>query len=117
MAGHLVRAGTVAGRGRRRARAPCPCGALGPWAAEAYGAVRFAAHGLAATGGDGRSALRAELLRRPWQGITRRVAFDPDGHFFEPNDDGGAFLYRVTGGSARFVARWDDIGEEAGGET
>ncbi|SDD90997.1 bifunctional serine/threonine-protein kinase/ABC transporter substrate-binding protein [Streptomyces prasinopilosus] len=96
---------------RRHRHAPAP------WAAEAYDAVRFAAHGLAATDGDGRYALRAELLRRPWQGITRRVAFDPDGHFFEANDDGGAFLYRVTGGSARFVARWDDIGGGTGGET
>ncbi|MFF0107318.1 bifunctional serine/threonine-protein kinase/ABC transporter substrate-binding protein [Streptomyces hirsutus] len=98
---------------RRHRRAPTP------WAAEAYDAVRFAAHGLASADGDGgggRPALRAELLRRPWQGITRRVAFDPDGHFFEANDDAGAFLYRVTGGTARFVARWDDIGREAGGE-
>ncbi|MEU2599210.1 ABC transporter substrate-binding protein [Streptomyces hirsutus] len=97
---------------RRHRHAPTP------WAAEAYDAVRFAAHGLASADGEGegRPALRAELLRRPWQGITRRVAFDPDGHFFEANDDAGAFLYRVIGKTARFVARWDDIGREAGGE-
>ncbi|MFE9923771.1 hypothetical protein ACFYQA_19975 [Streptomyces sp. NPDC005774] len=95
---------------RRHRRAPTP------WAAEACDAVRYAAHGPASTDGDGRPALRAELLRRPWQGITRRIAFDADGHFFEPNDDAGAFLYRVTGRTARFVARWDDIGGETGGE-
>ncbi|MEU9291983.1 ABC transporter substrate-binding protein [Streptomyces sp. NPDC048275] len=39
--------------------------APGPWTAEAYDAVRFAAHGLASISDDGRSALRSELLRRP----------------------------------------------------
>ncbi|MGW1541502.1 bifunctional serine/threonine-protein kinase/ABC transporter substrate-binding protein [Streptomyces sp. NPDC002309] len=82
-----------------------------PWAAEAYDAVRFAAYGLRAAGADGRSALRSELLRRPWQGITRKVAFNAGGQFFEPPEDGGAFLYRVTDGGARFVARADDIGK------
>ncbi|WP_308310671.1 bifunctional serine/threonine-protein kinase/ABC transporter substrate-binding protein [Streptomyces sp. GbtcB6] len=84
----------------------------GPWAAEAYDAVRYAAQGLAALDGDGRSVLRSELLRRPWQGITRRVSFDATDQFFEANDDGGAFLYRVTGGAARFVTRSDDIAED-----
>lgn len=56
------------------------------------------------------------LPRRSSSGITRRVAFDPDGHFFEPNDAAGAFLYRVTGRTARFVALWDDIGRKTGGE-
>ncbi|MGW2050479.1 protein kinase domain-containing protein [Streptomyces sp. NPDC001858] len=87
-------------------------GAPGPWAAEAYDAVRFAAQGLAAVGDDGRSALRSELLRRPWQGITRLVSFDADSQFFQVGDDGGGFLYRVTGGAARFVARSDDIGKQ-----
>lgn len=82
-----------------------------PWAAEAYDAVRFAAYGLRAAGADGRSALRSELLRRPWQGITRKIAFNAGGQFFDPPDDGGAFLYRVTNGRARFVARADDIGK------
>ncbi|WP_329534306.1 bifunctional serine/threonine-protein kinase/ABC transporter substrate-binding protein [Streptomyces sp. NBC_01450] len=50
--------------------------APGPWAAEAYDAVRFAAHGLASVGDDGRTTLRSELLRRSWQGITRRMSFD-----------------------------------------
>ncbi|MFG3660135.1 ABC transporter substrate-binding protein [Streptomyces sp. NPDC047706] len=81
-----------------------------PWAAEAYDAVRFAAHGLAAAGADGRSALRSELLRRPWQGITRRVSFDAGGQYFEAAEDGGAFLCRVHDGEARFVSRADDIG-------
>ncbi|MFD3581520.1 ABC transporter substrate-binding protein [Streptomyces sp. NPDC058683] len=84
----------------------------GPWAAEAYDAVRFAAHGLAAVGDDGRSALRSELLRRPWQGITRRVSFDAASQFFEAGDDSDGFLYRVTGGAARFVTRFDDIGKK-----
>ncbi|MFD7433024.1 bifunctional serine/threonine-protein kinase/ABC transporter substrate-binding protein [Streptomyces sp. NPDC059861] len=82
-----------------------------PWAAEAYDAVRFAAYGLRAAGADGRSVLRAELLRRPWQGITRRVSFNAGGQFFDTPEDGGAFLYRVRGGKLRFVARADDIGK------
>ncbi|GGW97979.1 hypothetical protein GCM10010297_19430 [Streptomyces malachitofuscus] len=84
-----------------------------PWAAEAYDAVRFAAHGLTAAGDDGPSALRSELMRRPWQGITRRIAYHAGGQFYDTDRDGGAFLYRVTGGAARFVARADDIGREA----
>lgn len=84
----------------------------GPWAAEAYDAVRFAAHGLAAVGDDGRSVLRSELLRRPWQGITRLVSFDAYSQFFLAGDDSGQFLFRVTGGAARFVVRSDDIGKK-----
>ncbi|WP_262060219.1 bifunctional serine/threonine-protein kinase/ABC transporter substrate-binding protein [Streptomyces sp. STR69] len=86
--------------------------APGPWAAEAYDAVRFAAHGLASVGDDGRTALRSELLRRPWQGITRLMDFDAATQYFETGDDGGGFLYRVTGGAARFVARSHDIGKK-----
>lgn len=85
--------------------------APGPWAAEAYDAVRFAAQGLASVGDDGRSALRSELLRRPWQGITRRMSFDSDSQFFQVGEDSGGFLFRVTGGTARFVTRSDDIGK------
>ncbi|MFD7686854.1 ABC transporter substrate-binding protein [Streptomyces sp. NPDC059781] len=81
-----------------------------PWAAEAYGTVRFAVHGLAAAGDDGPSALRSELLRRPRQGITRRFSYDPGGQFFDAAEDGGAFLHRISGGAARFIARADDIG-------
>ncbi|WP_030866819.1 ABC transporter substrate-binding protein [Streptomyces sp. NRRL S-37] len=84
-----------------------------PWAAEAYDAVRFAVHGLADAGADGPSALRSELLRAPWQGITRRFSYDPGGQFYAADRDGGAFLYRIGGGAAHFVARADDIG--AGG--
>ncbi|MDT0394794.1 bifunctional serine/threonine-protein kinase/ABC transporter substrate-binding protein [Streptomyces edwardsiae] len=84
-----------------------------PWAAEAYDAVRFAAHGLVNAGADGPSALRSELLRTPWQGITRRFSYDPGGQFYDADRDGGAFLYRISDGAARFVARADDIG--AGG--
>ncbi|MFI1422154.1 ABC transporter substrate-binding protein [Streptomyces sp. NPDC020731] len=84
-----------------------------PWAAEAYDAVRFAAHGLTAAGDDGPAALRSELLRRPWQGITRRIAYNPGGPFYDTDRDGGGFLYRVTHGAARFVARADDIGRRA----
>ncbi|MFI2511144.1 hypothetical protein [Streptomyces sp. NPDC018972] len=84
-----------------------------PWAAEAYDTVRFAVHGLTAAGDDGPSALRSELLRRPWQGITRRISYDPGGQFYDATQDGGAFLYRVTDGAARFVARADDIGRKA----
>ncbi|MGW4026325.1 hypothetical protein [Streptomyces sp. NPDC005009] len=51
-----------------------------------------------------------EALRRPWQGITRRVSCDPGGQFFDAVEDGGAFLYRISDGAARFVARADDIG-------
>ncbi|MGW0583323.1 protein kinase domain-containing protein [Streptomyces sp. NPDC002920] len=87
----------------RHGRAP------GPWAAEAYDAVRFAAHGLASVGDDGRSALRSELLRRPWQGITRLVSFDATSQYFQVGDDSGGFLFQVTGGAARFVCRSDDI--------
>ncbi|MFF3503838.1 ABC transporter substrate-binding protein [Streptomyces sp. NPDC003247] len=81
-----------------------------PWAAEAYDAVRFAAHGLTAAGADGRAALRAELLRRPWQGITRRTVFDTGDQFFDAKAGGGAFLHRVTDGTVRFVARDAGIG-------
>ncbi|MBK3577434.1 ABC transporter substrate-binding protein [Streptomyces sp. MBT65] len=86
--------------------------APGPWAAEAYDAVRYAAHGLASVGDDGRTALRSELLRRPWQGITRLMDFDAATQYFETGDDGGGFLYRVAGGAARFVARSHDIGKK-----
>ncbi|WP_262007427.1 bifunctional serine/threonine-protein kinase/ABC transporter substrate-binding protein [Streptomyces sp. FIT100] len=85
-------------------------GAPGPWAAEAYDAVRFAAHGLGAVGDGGRSTLRSELLRRPWQGITRRVSFEPTLQYFQGGDDSGGFLFRVSAGAARFVARSDHIG-------
>ncbi|WP_405976157.1 bifunctional serine/threonine-protein kinase/ABC transporter substrate-binding protein [Streptomyces sp. NBC_00988] len=86
--------------------------APGPWAAEAYDAVRFAAHGLASVGDDGRTALRSELLRRPWQGITRLMSFDASTQFFQARGDGGGFLFRVTGGAARFMARSADIGKK-----
>ncbi|MGW4762088.1 bifunctional serine/threonine-protein kinase/ABC transporter substrate-binding protein [Streptomyces pseudogriseolus] len=85
-----------------------------PWAAEAYDAVRFAAHGLTEAGDDGPSALRSELLRAPWQGITRRFSYDPGGQFYDADRDGGAFLYRISGGAAHFVARADDIGDGEG---
>ncbi|KUJ35922.1 hypothetical protein AB0N87_38560 [Streptomyces sp. NPDC093228] len=81
-----------------------------PWAAEAYDAVRFAAHGLTAAGDYARSAVRSELLRHSWQGITRRISYDPDSQFFEAVEDAGAFLYRVTDHTLRFVSRADDIG-------
>ena len=74
-------------------------------AAAAHAAVCFAAPGLVGAGADGPSALRSELLRTSWQGITRR--------FYEADRDGGSFLYRISDGAARFVARADDIG--AGG--
>ncbi|WP_326720944.1 bifunctional serine/threonine-protein kinase/ABC transporter substrate-binding protein [Streptomyces sp. NBC_00243] len=90
----------------RHGRAP------GAWAAEAYDAVRFAAHGLASVGDDGRTALRSELLRRPWQGITRLMSFDASTQNFKADEDGGGFLFRVTGGAARFVARSADIGKK-----
>ncbi|MGW3413419.1 protein kinase domain-containing protein [Streptomyces sp. NPDC000888] len=90
----------------RHGRAP------GAWAAEAYDAVRFAAHGLASVGDDGRTTLRSELLRRPWQGITRLMSFDASSQNFKAGEDGGGFLFRVTGGAARFVARSDDIGKK-----
>ncbi|MGW4869683.1 bifunctional serine/threonine-protein kinase/ABC transporter substrate-binding protein [Streptomyces chartreusis] len=83
--------------------------APGPWAAEAYDTVRFGAHGLTAAGDDDRSVLRSELLRRSWQGITRKVSYDPDSEFFEAQEDAGAFLYRVKARTMRFVARADDI--------
>ncbi|WP_416957217.1 bifunctional serine/threonine-protein kinase/ABC transporter substrate-binding protein [Streptomyces sp. Agncl-13] len=86
--------------------------APGPWAAEAYDAVRFAAHGLASVGDDGRTALRSELLRRPWQGITRLMSFDASTQFFQARGDGGGFLFRVTGGAVRFVARSADLGKK-----
>ncbi|CAM5303696.1 Leucine-binding protein domain-containing protein OS=Streptomyces aurantiogriseus OX=66870 GN=GCM10010251_96730 PE=3 SV=1 [Streptomyces aurantiogriseus] len=86
--------------------------APGPWAAEAYDAVRFAAHGLASVGDSGRSALRSELLRRPWQGITRLMSFDAASQYFGVENDSGGFLFRVTGGAARFVTRADDIGKK-----
>ncbi|MFD4601257.1 ABC transporter substrate-binding protein [Streptomyces sp. NPDC058464] len=86
--------------------------APGPWAAEAYDAVRFAAQGLASLGDDDRSALRGELLRSPWQGITRRIAFDAVEQYFQVEEDTGEFLYRVTGGTARFVTRSDEIDAE-----
>lgn len=84
--------------------------APGPWAAEAYDAVRFAAHGLAAQIGEGRESLRAELLRAPWQGITRRFSYESQSQFLETAQDGGWFLFHVEEGRARFVCRHDDIG-------
>lgn len=86
-------------------------GAPGPWAAEAYDAVRFAAHGLASPGVDGRESLRAELLRAPWQGITRRLSYESQSQYLESVQDGGWFLYHVEDGRARFVSRHDDIGK------
>jgi len=83
----------------------------GPWAAEAYDAVRFAAHGLAARTGDDRESLRGELLRAPWQGITRRLSYESQSQFLETGQDGGWFLYHVEDGGARFVCRHDDIGK------
>ncbi|WP_217548063.1 bifunctional serine/threonine-protein kinase/ABC transporter substrate-binding protein [Streptomyces sp. GbtcB6] len=83
-----------------------------PWAAEAYDAVGYAAHGLAAPGGDQRESLRAELLRKPWQGITRRYSYESQSQYLETGQDGGWFLYRVEDGGARFVARYDDIGKK-----
>ncbi|MFE1442306.1 bifunctional serine/threonine-protein kinase/ABC transporter substrate-binding protein [Streptomyces sp. NPDC058739] len=85
-----------------------------PWAAEAYDAVRFAAHGLTAAGDDPRTALRAELLRDPWQGVTRRVGYDDSSEFFRTDEDAGAFLYRVKNHTLHFVARSDDIGRTEG---
>ncbi|MFJ5772741.1 bifunctional serine/threonine-protein kinase/ABC transporter substrate-binding protein [Streptomyces sp. NPDC093094] len=85
-----------------------------PWAAEAYDAVRFAAHGLTAAGDDPRTALRSELLRAPWQGVTRRVSYDAGSEFFRTDEDAGAFLYRVEDHTLHFVARSDDIGRTAG---
>ncbi|MFF3564760.1 protein kinase [Streptomyces sp. NPDC002574] len=86
-------------------------GTPGPWAAEAYDAVRFAAHGLAAPGGDGRrESLRAELLRAPWQGVTRRYSYESQSQYLRTTPDGGWFLYHVQDGTTRFVARQDDIG-------
>lgn len=81
-----------------------------PWAAESYDTVRVAPHGLTASGGDARSTIRSELLRHPWQGITRKVSYDTDSEFFQSLEDAGAFLCRVRKGRARFVARADDIG-------
>ncbi|MGH1554963.1 serine/threonine-protein kinase [Streptomyces sp. L7] len=90
--------GTDARRASGRPRRTTPCGP--------------AAHGLASVGADGRSALRSELLRRPWQGITRLMSFDASTQYFDAGDDGGGFLFRVTGGTARFVARSHDIGKK-----
>ncbi|MFF4895304.1 bifunctional serine/threonine-protein kinase/ABC transporter substrate-binding protein [Streptomyces sp. NPDC001068] len=101
-----TRAFAAAYRGRHRTAPP-------PWAAEAYDAVRYAAHGLAGLGGGERDALRAELLREPWQGITRRFSYESQSQYLRTGTDGGWFLYRVAGGEARFEARHDDIGENA----
>lgn len=97
-----MKAFTAAHRARYRT-------APAPWAAEAYDTVRFAVHGLTAAGEDARSALRAELLRHPWQGLTRKVSYDADNEFFVAREDAGAFLYRVTDHTVRFVSRADDI--------
>ncbi|MFD3590208.1 bifunctional serine/threonine-protein kinase/ABC transporter substrate-binding protein [Streptomyces sp. NPDC058683] len=99
-----TRAFAAAYRSRYRTAPP-------PWAAEAYDAVRYAAHGLAAPGGGERESLRAELLRAPWQGITRRYKYESQSQYLETGQDGGWFLYRVEGAKARFVARHDDIGK------
>ncbi|MDH6214211.1 bifunctional serine/threonine-protein kinase/ABC transporter substrate-binding protein [Streptomyces pseudovenezuelae] len=80
-----------------------------PWAAEAYDAVRYAAHGLAAQEGTGRESLRAELLRAPWQGITRRFSYESQSQYLQTDKDGGWFLYQVADGRLRFAARHDDI--------
>ncbi|GGN42346.1 hypothetical protein GCM10011578_091580 [Streptomyces fuscichromogenes] len=98
---------TFAAAYRTRYRTAAPA-----WAAEAYDAVDYAAHGLAAPGGDERESLRAELLRRPWQGITRRFSYESQTQYLETDQDGGWFLYRVEDGRARFVARHDDIGKK-----
>ena len=83
-----------------------------PWAAQAYDAVRFATQGLASVGDDGRTALHSELLRRPWQGITRLIGFGATTQFFQADEDGGGLLFRVTGGAARFVVRSDGTGKK-----
>ena len=84
-----------------------------PWAAEAYDAVRYAVHGLAEPGGEGREGLRAELLRVPWQGITRRLSYESQSQYLVTDRDPGWFLYHVEDGRLRFVARHDDIGKKA----
>ncbi|WP_405775742.1 hypothetical protein [Streptomyces sp. NBC_01538] len=58
-----------------------------PWAAESCDAVRFTAHGLTANRDDGRSTLRLQLLRSPWQGITRRISFDATSKYFQVEED------------------------------
>ncbi|MFF7467781.1 ABC transporter substrate-binding protein [Streptomyces sp. NPDC008092] len=100
-----TRAFAAAYRSRYRTAPP-------PWAAEAYDGVGFAAQGLAAPGSDQRESLRAELLRKPWQGITRRYSYESQVQYLETGQDGGWFLYRVEDGRARFVARYDDIGKK-----
>ncbi|MEV1085515.1 hypothetical protein AB0I98_46100 [Streptomyces sp. NPDC050211] len=37
------------------------------------------------------------------------MSFDPGAQFLKSSEDGGAFLFRVTGGAARFVTRSDNI--------
>lgn len=98
---------TFAAANRTRYRTAPP-----PWAAEAYDAVGYAAHGLAAPSSDERESLRAELLREPWQGITRRYSYESQNQYLETGQDGGWFLYHVENGRARFVARHDDIGKK-----
>ncbi|MGW1209416.1 bifunctional serine/threonine-protein kinase/ABC transporter substrate-binding protein [Streptomyces sp. NPDC002499] len=97
-----TRSFTTAYRARYRTAPP-------PWAAEAYDAVRFTAQGLATQGGTGRVSLRAQLLRKPWQGITRLFAYDSQSQFLKTDKDGGLFLYQVTDGRLRFACRHDDI--------
>ncbi|MFE7550580.1 serine/threonine-protein kinase [Streptomyces gardneri] len=82
------------------------------WAAEAYDAVGFAVQGVTRLGAEGgRDELKGALLARPWQGITRRMAYDSAAtQLYDSDGDGGHFLYRVQRGAARYVARLDDIG-------
>ncbi|MFB7609490.1 bifunctional serine/threonine-protein kinase/ABC transporter substrate-binding protein [Streptomyces gardneri] len=82
------------------------------WAAEAYDAVGFAVQGVTRLGDEGgRDELKGALLARPWQGITRRMAYDSAAtQLYDSDGDGGHFLYRVQRGAARYMARLDDIG-------
>ncbi|MFE7580381.1 bifunctional serine/threonine-protein kinase/ABC transporter substrate-binding protein [Streptomyces gardneri] len=82
------------------------------WAAEAYDAVCFAVQGVTRLGAEGgRDELKGALLARPWQGITRRMAYDSAAtQLYDSDGDGGHFLYRVQRGAARYMARLDDIG-------
>ncbi|MFE1904861.1 serine/threonine-protein kinase [Streptomyces gardneri] len=82
------------------------------WAAEAYDAVGFAVQGVTRLGAEGgRDELKGALLARPWQGITRRMAYDSAAtQLYDSDGDGGHFLYRVQRGAARYMARLDDIG-------
>ncbi|GAA1916680.1 hypothetical protein GCM10009716_27300 [Streptomyces sodiiphilus] len=82
--------------------------APGPYAAEAYDAARMlleAVRGMIEDGGtpDLRPGLPGRLKEDSHRGVAKELAFDPAGRYAHGGD--GLYLYRVEGGTFRFLGR------------